>query len=245
MAGPGRWAPLLLCLLLAAPGSPCLAPPRNVTLLSQNFSVYLTWLPGLGNPQNVTYFVAYQSSPIPRRWQKVGKCAGTRALECPLMCLKKQDLYNKFKARVQAACASARSPWVESRYLDYLFEVEPASPILVFTQTEKVLRVNATFQLPPCMPALDLKYEAELWKEGTRNKTLFPATPYGQPVQVPLQPGTSGCYCLSARTIYTFVSLKYSNFSTPVCFFLNTPGLFWIQTLRGDLSAQWTRVPRC
>lgn len=37
-----------------------LAPPRNVTLLSENFTVYLTWLPGLGNPPNVTYFVTYQ-----------------------------------------------------------------------------------------------------------------------------------------------------------------------------------------
>lgn len=37
-----------------------LAPPRNVTLLSQNFTVYLTWLPGLGSPPNVTYFVTYQ-----------------------------------------------------------------------------------------------------------------------------------------------------------------------------------------
>lgn len=41
-------------------GRPHLAPPRNVTLLSQNFTVYLTWLPGLGSPPNVTYFVTYQ-----------------------------------------------------------------------------------------------------------------------------------------------------------------------------------------
>lgn len=31
-----------------------------MTLLSENFTVYLTWLPGLGNPPNVTYFVTYQ-----------------------------------------------------------------------------------------------------------------------------------------------------------------------------------------
>lgn len=43
-----------------SPGRPHLAPPQNVTLLSRNFSVYLTWLAGLGNPQDVTYFVAYQ-----------------------------------------------------------------------------------------------------------------------------------------------------------------------------------------
>jgi hypothetical protein len=42
---------------------------------------------------------------------------------------------------------------------------------------EKILGVNPTYQLPPCMPPLDLKYEVEFWKEGTGNKvtSLFPA----------------------------------------------------------------------
>uniref|UniRef100_A0A8C0X6T0 Interferon lambda receptor 1 n=1 Tax=Castor canadensis TaxID=51338 RepID=A0A8C0X6T0_CASCN len=228
MSGAGRWAPLILCLLQAAPGSPHLAPPLNVTLLSQNFSVYLTWLPGLGSLQNVTYFVSYQGSFTPRRWQKVEKCAGTRALVCSLMCLKKQDLYNKFKGRVQAVSGSARSPKVQSKYFDYLSEVEPAPPILVVTQMEKILGVNPTYQLPPCMPPLDLKYEVEFWKEGTGNKTLFPATPHGQPVYIPLQLTTSGRHCLRARTVYTFISPKYSDFSKSSCLVLEVPGASWV-----------------
>lgn len=51
-------------------GRPLLAPPQNVTLLSRDFSVYLTWLPGPGNPQNVTYFVAYQ------RWRGASGLVG-------------------------------------------------------------------------------------------------------------------------------------------------------------------------
>lgn len=39
-----------------------------------------------------------------------------------MMCLKKQDLYNKFKGRVQTVSPSSKSPWVESEYVDYLFE---------------------------------------------------------------------------------------------------------------------------
>ncbi|KAJ8780933.1 hypothetical protein J1605_000976 [Eschrichtius robustus] len=89
MTGARRWAPLLLCLLQSAPegeteaqsnygelakkegiGRPHLAPPQNVTLLSWNFSVYLTWLPGPGNPQNMTYFVAYQ------RWRGASGLVG-------------------------------------------------------------------------------------------------------------------------------------------------------------------------
>ncbi|XP_021118725.1 interferon lambda receptor 1 isoform X1 [Heterocephalus glaber] len=208
-------------------GRPYLAPPQNVTLFSQNFSVYLTWLPGLGNPQNVTYFVAYQSFSTLTRWQRVGNCSGTSALVCPLMCLKKQDLYIKFKGRVQVASASARSPWAESQYLDYLFEVELGPPILVVTLREKILSINATYQLPPCTPTLDLQYEVQFWKEGIGNKTLFPATAHGQPIQILLQPLARGCHCLSARTIYTLISPKYSSFSEPHCLSLGAPGANW------------------
>lgn len=50
------------------------------------------------------------------------ECAGTKELLCSMMCLKKQDLYNKFKGRVRTVSSSSKSPWVESEYLDYLFE---------------------------------------------------------------------------------------------------------------------------
>ncbi|XP_036033125.1 interferon lambda receptor 1 [Onychomys torridus] len=261
----GWWAPLLLCLLQSVPGRSRLAPPRNVTLFSQNFTVYLTWLPGLGSPPNVTYFVTYQGYPSYQRWRKVEQCAGTRALVCPLMCLKRQDLYNKFRGRVQAASARGRSPQVESGYLEYLFDVEPAPPTLVLTQMEKILRVNATYQLPPCMPSLDLKYEVEFWKEDVGRKTLFPATPRGQPMQIPLQPGASGRHCLSARTIYTLIVHKSSHFSEPSCISLEAPGTSWAvlalplllplllaaaaagviwKKLEGDPWFQWVKRPQ-
>lgn len=48
--------------------------------------------------------------------------------------------------------------------------VELAPPTLVLAQMEKILRVNATYQLPPCMPSLELKYQVEFWKEGLGNK---------------------------------------------------------------------------
>ncbi|KAM7098216.1 interferon lambda receptor 1 [Molossus nigricans] len=224
----GRLALLLLSLLKSAGGRPHLAPPQNVTLLSRNFSVYLTWLPGPGNPQNVIYLVAYQSSATtPKRWRRVEKCTETKELTCSLMCLKNQDLFNKFRGRVRAASGSARSPWVESQYLDYLFEVEPAPPILIVTHTEEILKVNATYQLPPCMPLSNLKYEVDFWKEGIENKTRFPVAPHGQQVQIPLQRNTSGHHCVSARTIYTFGDPRYSEFSKPTCFSLKTPGVNW------------------
>lgn len=64
-----RMAPGFMTSFSSA-GRPLLAPPQNVTLLSRDFSVYLTWLPGPGNPQNVTYFVAYQ------RWKDASELVG-------------------------------------------------------------------------------------------------------------------------------------------------------------------------
>ncbi|XP_012975582.1 interferon lambda receptor 1 [Mesocricetus auratus] len=259
----GRWGPLFLCLLGSVPGQSRLAPPRNVTLLSQNFTVYLTWLPGLGSPPDVTYFVTYQGYPSYQRWQKVEQCAGTKSLVCPLMCLKRQDLYNKFKGRVQAVSARGKSPQVESKYLHYLFDVEPAPPTLVFTQMEKILWVNATYQLPPCMPYLNLMYEVQFWKEGVEHKTQFSATEHNKPMEIPLQQGASGRHCLSARTIYTLTVAKYSHFSEPSCIFIEAPGANWAvllpllspllvaaaaagviwKRLEGDPWFQWVKTP--
>ncbi|XP_054427445.1 interferon lambda receptor 1 [Pteronotus mesoamericanus] len=228
MSPAGRWALLLLCLLASAGGRPHLAPPQNVSLLSQNFSVYLTWLPGPGNPQDVTYLVAYHSfTTTPRRWRKVEKCAATKELTCCLMCLEKQDLFNKFKGRVRVVSPLTRSPWVESNYLEYLFEVEPAPPILEHTVTGEILKVNATYHLPHCMPSLNLQYQVDFWKERTGYKTRFPATPHGQEVQIPLQLAARGSHCVSARTIYILGDPKYSEFSKPTCFSLETPGVHW------------------
>lgn len=53
--------------------------------------------------------------------------------------------------------------------------VEPAPPVLVFSQTEEILIVNATYQLPHCVPQPDLNYEVDFWKEGTKNKVRSPS----------------------------------------------------------------------
>lgn len=52
--------------------------------------------------------------------------------------------------------------------------VEPAPPVLVFNQTEEILIVNATYQLPHCLPQPDMNYEVNFWKEGTKNKVRSP-----------------------------------------------------------------------
>ncbi|XP_060061528.1 interferon lambda receptor 1 isoform X2 [Erinaceus europaeus] len=143
------------------------------------------------------------------------------------MCLEKLDLFNKFKARVLATSPNSRSHWVVSKSLDYLFDVEPAPPVLTFTRTEEFLSINAMYQLPHCAPLQNLNYRVAFWKEGTVNQTLFPVTAQDQTVQIPLPQAPNGRYCLSARTIYIFTAVKYSKFSPPTCFSLEAPGTNW------------------
>ncbi|XP_012787040.2 interferon lambda receptor 1 [Sorex araneus] len=223
MARAWPWVSLLLCLLQFASGKPRLAPPQNVTLLTKDFYMYLTWLPGPGNPQNVTYSVQYQSVSE-TKWHNVKSCRRTTALNCDLTCLKSLDEYNKFKAQVRAISARSKSHWVESRFLDYFFEVEPAPPVLLISQAENFLNINATYRLPSCSIDLDLNYQLAFWKEGTENKTLLSDSP----VQIPLAPLAKGNYCLSARTIYVHSDIKYSSFSKPTCIFLKDPVATWV-----------------
>lgn len=67
--------------------------------------------------------------------------------------------------------------------------VEPAPPTLVVTRTEEILSINATYQLPHCMPPPDLKYEVDFWKEGIKNKvrSAFPTPRLDLPLPLPHQ----------------------------------------------------------
>ncbi|XP_068935206.1 interferon lambda receptor 1 isoform X2 [Petaurus breviceps papuanus] len=216
------WAPLLLCLLQPTPGSPKLARPQNVTMLSRNFRVYLTWRPGPNYTLNVTYVVRYQSFEN-ERWRKVRHCMGIAVEECDLTCLENQGLHIKYKGRVQAVAPGTHSLWAESpTYLDYLFD-QPAPPNLTWIRTQETVSINATYDLPHCVGLLNLKYEVEFWKEGSPNKTRSQATLHGAEVKIPLSPASTGHYCLSARTIYLLITPKYSEFSQPICFLLGTP----------------------
>ncbi|XP_027697143.1 interferon lambda receptor 1 isoform X2 [Vombatus ursinus] len=159
------------------------------------------------------------------RWRKVKHCMGITMEECDLTCLENQGLHIKYKGRVQAVAPGTYSLWAESpRYMDYLFDVEPAPPNLTWIRNKETLSINATYELPHCVSLMYLKYEVEFWKEGSPNKTRSQATLHGTEVKIPLSPASTGCYCLSARTIYLLIIPKYSKFSQPICFLLETPG---------------------
>ncbi|XP_074161947.1 interferon lambda receptor 1 isoform X2 [Sminthopsis crassicaudata] len=150
---------------------------------------------------------------------------GITMQECDLTCLKHQSVHIKYKGRVRAVASGTPSLWAESpKYLDYLFDVEPAPPTLTWIRNKETLSINATYELPPCVGPMNLKYEVEFWKEGSPNKTSSQATLHGTEMKIRLPSNSTGCYCLSARTLYLLITPKYSNFSQPSCFLLDTPG---------------------
>uniref|UniRef100_A0A6I8N555 Uncharacterized protein n=1 Tax=Ornithorhynchus anatinus TaxID=9258 RepID=A0A6I8N555_ORNAN len=104
-----------------------------------------------------------------KRWWKVPPCHLRARQTCDLTCLVKNQ-HIKFKGRVRAVTPGARSPWAESQYLDYIFDVELAPPILEVRRLEAALIVNATFPLPACESLEPLKYDVDFWEAGRPKK---------------------------------------------------------------------------
>ncbi|XP_074832639.1 interferon lambda receptor 1 [Carettochelys insculpta] len=203
-----------------------LPPPRNVTLMSKNFSMALTWLPGEGSTPDVLYTVMYRIRDEIRRWEDVPDCQNISQTTCNLTCVR--DLYNKFSARVKALSAGLQSSWVESNVLEYYFNVGLAPPTLQVSTVESTIHVNATFHLPSCVETVlsNLKYDLDFWEAGTENKTMFYDRMKWDQITIKPLP-RSGNYCLSARASFQTIKLKHSEFSKPVCVLLNPNAMYW------------------
>ncbi|NXX73369.1 INLR1 protein, partial [Spizella passerina] len=105
------------------PGHVQLLPPQNVTLLSRDFAMILTWAPGEGSPSDVTYTVRYESQDRLDKWRKVPHCRNIPRSFCNLTCAL-SNLYVKVRARVKAVWGRSQSPWVKSQFKDYYSDGE-------------------------------------------------------------------------------------------------------------------------
>ncbi|NXS04012.1 INLR1 protein, partial [Oxylabes madagascariensis] len=100
-----------------------LLPPRNVTLLSKDFAMILTWAPGEGYPPDVTYTVRYESQDRLDKWMKIPHCKNIPRSFCNLTCAL-STFYVKVRARVKAVWGRSQSPWVKSQFKDYYSDGE-------------------------------------------------------------------------------------------------------------------------
>ncbi|KAM4884966.1 interferon lambda receptor 1 [Sylvia borin] len=219
---------MALCLLQQAQGHVQLLPPQNVTLLSKDFAMILTWAAGEGYPPDVTYTVRYESQDRLDKWMKVPHCKNIPRAFCNLTCAL-SSFYVKVRARVKAVWGQSQSPWVKSQFKDYYSDVELAPPVLTLNVRENSIHVSASFPLPACVESLTWKYDLNLWEAGSEDKKKYEGYFRKDTVTINTT-ALRGNYCFSARALYESISLKHSEFSQPVCVLLNHKGMAKIST---------------
>ncbi|XP_014741053.1 PREDICTED: interferon lambda receptor 1 [Sturnus vulgaris] len=216
---------MALCLLQQARGHVQLLPPQNVTLLSRDFAMILTWAPGEGSPPDVTYTVRYESQDRLDKWMKVPDCKNIPRSFCNLTCAL-PNLYVKVRARVKALWGRSQSPWVKSQFKDYYSDVELAPPVLSLNVRENSIHVSVSFPLPTCVENLTWKYDLNLWEAGSEDKKKYEGYFRKDTVTINTT-ALRGNYCFSARALYESINLKHSEFSQPVCVLLKHKALDW------------------
>ncbi|XP_057271060.1 interferon lambda receptor 1 isoform X1 [Pezoporus wallicus] len=216
---------LALCLLRQARGRGQLPPPQNVTLLSKDFDMILTWAPGEGSPPDMTYTVRYESQERLGKWMKVPHCKNTHRTSCNLTCVL-PSLFVKVRARVKAVSGQLRSPWAESQFKEYYLDVELAPPELHVKVKENKLHVNASFPLATCVESISWMYDLNLWEAGSDDKKQYEGIFRKNTVSIDAT-ALRGNYCLSARSSFQNIDFKHSKFSRPVCVLLNHKAVEW------------------
>ncbi|NXV21531.1 INLR1 protein, partial [Cepphus grylle] len=199
-----------------------LPSPQNVTLLSKDFDMILTWTPGEGSPPDVTYTVRYKSQERTDKWIKVPHCKNIHRTSCNLTCVL-PNFFVKVQARVKAVSGAFQSPWVESQFKIYYLDVELAPPVLNVNVKENLIHVNASFPLATCVESLSWTYDLNLWEAGSEDKKQYECNFRKNTVTIDTT-ALRGNYCLSARSSFQSLDFKYSKFSQPLCVLLNHKG---------------------
>ncbi|XP_053560774.1 interferon lambda receptor 1 [Bombina bombina] len=188
--------------------------PINITTVSRNLRLFLTWLPAPENPPNVKYRLQYRLA-TDSKWNTIDLCNNFSATECDLTCYLK-DYTRAYKIRVRAVYKKSVSPWATFGNITYMFEVEPGPPVLQVRQGNDSIIVNASIEKPSCLSYLyDLKYDARVWQVG-ESETTYTDNIINSELVIGTY-GHEGNYCVAAQTKYLIGKLKLSKFSSPVC----------------------------
>ncbi|XP_074782450.1 interferon lambda receptor 1 isoform X2 [Athene noctua] len=213
---------MALCFLRQTRGHVQPPPPQNVTLLSKDFDMILTWTPGEGSPPDVTYTVSQEHMD---NWIKVPHCKNIHRTSCNLTCVL-PNFFVKVRAQVKAVSGQFQSPWVESQSKEYHLDVELAPPLLNVDVKENLIRVNASFPLATCVESLLWMYDLNLWEAGSEDKKKYEHILRKTSVTINTT-ALRGNYCLSARSSFQNIGFKYSKFSQPMCVLLNHKAVEW------------------
>ncbi|XP_042335565.1 interferon alpha/beta receptor 1-like [Sceloporus undulatus] len=127
----------------------CLLPPQNVTLISENFYSFLTWIPASDSTNNTQYEVERSNGSF-LEWVKEASCKGNnvkQAQRCQLHLSKlTNSLFKFYQARVRAKDGSRLSEWVRSKELQ-LYKDSVVGPLNLFLVVADE-NLTVTFSLP-------------------------------------------------------------------------------------------------
>ncbi|XP_015261062.1 PREDICTED: interferon lambda receptor 1 [Gekko japonicus] len=215
------WTVVVLAVLLAvsrrARGKILLPPPRNVILVSEDFNLFLTWLPGADYPPGVFYTVQWTN--VYRTWEDFLPCRNISETVCNITCAS-PHVYHSFDVRVKAqgSTGTISSAWVDLENIDYEVNVTLAPPALQVRKIGDTVVVNATFSDPLCLKDIfhDLTSDLEFWEAGANNRKKINMK-NSKEFDAPVFSGSD--YCFSARAVLNNV---HSNFSEPICIQLHS-----------------------
>ncbi|XP_070620195.1 interferon lambda receptor 1 [Erythrolamprus reginae] len=217
----------LLLLIIFAPSQPTqgeeLRPPQNITFVSEDYNLFVKWLPPNGSPPGVSYTVLWIDTFSPQ-WDEVQHCRNIAETICNITCVF-QEPSNRYRFKVEAQSGiGAGSVPSAPESIDYILQVKLAPPVLRAKNTRNILTVNVSFTYPSCMKDVfqDLTYDLETW-QGEVQK--LPLEDLDEPsVEFNTTDWLHGEYCLRARTSFRNVDRNWSNFSEPLCLWLHEEG---------------------
>ncbi|XP_048357083.1 interferon lambda receptor 1 [Sphaerodactylus townsendi] len=200
-------------------GEMLLPPPPNVTLVSKDFNLFLTWLPGADYPPGVFYSVQWTN--VYNDWKDFLPCRNISETVCNITCAS-PDVFHSYDVRVkaQASAGTSASAWVNWEGIEYEVDVKLAPPDLQVRKNGDTIVVNATFSYPLCLKDLfhDLTADLEIREVGTNNTEKI-TVKNTEDFDASVFNGNE--YCFSARAK---LDNMHSNFSEPTCLQLHKAG---------------------
>ncbi|XP_060640207.2 interferon lambda receptor 1 [Anolis sagrei] len=197
-----------------------LPPPRNVSLVSKDFSLFLTWLPDERYPPGVSYRVQWKN-PFAMPWRDIPHCRDISESICNITCVS-PELNNRYWVQVRAQMMDGTRNLSSNEkriVVDYEVDVDIVPPILQLRRTKDILGVNVTFTYPSCAEKIfqqDLSYDLKFWaKHGTEKPREFKGLTKNA-MDIDIMDWTSGNYCVHAKAFFSKTE-KWSNFSEPIC----------------------------
>ncbi|XP_018097810.1 interferon lambda receptor 1 isoform X2 [Xenopus laevis] len=203
------------CFVLQIAG--ILYPPLNVTTISRNFRLLLTWTPAPGNPPNVSYQVSYRN--INSKWSRKNQaCRNITVRECDLTCL--LDYTHNYIVGVRTISGSSKSQWEEVKDISYIFTVDPEVPTLQVKLVDKSIYINATVKTPHCIKDVyNLKYNIIAWLNDGPKQMIFGEVKMNSVINLSTI-GLNGNYCVAASTVFKLEQTKISQLSNSSCHFV-------------------------